>query len=90
MKFLFWTFWTVDVLSTALVVFGAQMRSNWNLQHPFTSVHFWSLVLGGLAIVGGLVLRLVFKMPKASLLFVALPLIVGFVFYLIDSRNKGV
>jgi hypothetical protein len=89
MAFLFWTLWVLDFLGTCLVLFTSQWRESMGAFNPFTSVHFWSLLVSILGLGGGLLFRYGLKMPKLALLFVALPWLALLIYYLIDRKHKG-
>lgn len=86
MHFLFWLLWVIDLLFLVITIAGGIFRGNMALQNPFTSVHFWGIILGLVAVFGGLLLRFSFKMYRPSLLLVALPLIALFIYYLVDRK----
>lgn len=86
MNFLFWFLLVIDLLLAIISIVGGLFRGNLHLQNVFTSFHFWGISLGLLAVAGGLVLRFSLKMPRLSLLVVAIPLLMVLVFYLLDKK----
>lgn len=84
MSFLFWLLWFFDLLLATVSIAGGVFRGNLNLQNPFSSFHFWGILLGFAAVLGGPILRFSMKMPRGSLMLVALPMLVVLVFYWFD------
>lgn len=82
MAVLFWILFFVDVLLCLLTVAGKGFRDSFGA----SSINTWFTVLLFIGTFGGLLARLIFKKPQLSLMVVAVPVLVMFVWYLIDSR----
>ena len=80
---LFWILWIIDLVITLLSVLGKNFRRSFTATDPT----LWFHVLLISSVVGGLLLRLIFKRSAWSLLMVALPLLVLLVWYLIDKAS---
>lgn len=87
MAFLFWLFWTVDLLITLVAFWGKGFRSSFGAS---TDGNAW--IIAGLVLVlgGSLLLRFAFKLRILSLILAALPLIIGGIMYLIDTGKQSV
>jgi hypothetical protein len=85
MVFLFWLLWSIDLLAAVFVLMASDFRQSFGAG---TGLQGWLLLVLALAVVGGPVLRFGFKLRGWSLGVVALPLLVGFLWYLID-RGRG-
>lgn len=86
MAFLFWLLWAVDLLFFVFVLLAAGFRGEMNLS---TGLHGWLLLGLVLALIGGPVLRFLFRLRLASLVAVALPLVGLLVAWLVD-KSRGV
>ncbi|TAE56541.1 MAG: hypothetical protein EAZ89_04620 [Bacteroidetes bacterium] len=84
----FWILWSIDLLITILAIVGAAARESWGAHSPFTSLHFWVIVVGIVAMGASLALRYIWKLPQVSLIVVAIPLLMGFAYYWVDSRGE--
>lgn len=82
MKVLFWVLWVLDLVMGLFLLIAKSFRGSFTSSDP--TVWFDVVLLGSL--IGGLVLRLVFKQPVWSLVPVALPFIVLLVWYLASPR----
>lgn len=85
MSLLFWLLWCCNLLLAIFSILGFLFRSNLNLSNPFTSSHFWALILGLGGVVGGLVLRYSLKMPRGSMLLVTLSILILLLFYFFEK-----
>ena len=81
MASLFWILWVIDLVIALLSVLGKDFRRSFTATDPTFWFHL--LLIG--SIIGGLLLRLVFKRSVLGLALVALPLLVLLVWYLIDK-----
>ncbi len=70
MNLLFWLLWAFDLLFTVFVLLAARFRSGMSLS---TDLHSWLLLGLIVCLVGGPVLRFVFRLRTVSLFMVALP-----------------
>ena len=82
MTALFWILFIVDVLLCLLTVLGKDFRDSFGA----SDINTWFTVLLFVGTLGGLLARLVFRKPQVSLWLVAVPVLVMFVWYLIDTR----
>lgn len=84
MTFLFWLFWSLDLLCAALALWGAGFRSSFGAS---TDLNTW--IVFGLVVVlaGSLALRFGPKLRLLSLCLAALPLAAALIAYLLDSKK---
>ncbi len=82
MSTLFWILFVADLLLCLLVMVGKSFRDSFGA----SSINTWFTVLLFIGTVGGFVARVVLRKPQASLVLVSVPVLVMFVWYLIDSR----
>ena len=86
MNFLFWLLFIVDLLFAILVIFLSGVRQNFGAQSDLNS---WLLIVLVVLIIASLVFRYALKMPRVSLVIVALPILGMFMWYLYDKNSKG-
>jgi hypothetical protein len=86
MTVLFWLLWVFDLLLFAFMVHAIQFRGEMGAS---TGLQTALLIVLILALIGGPVLRFIFRLRLASLLAVGLPSIILLLMYLFD-RARGV
>ena len=85
MTFLYWVLFIIDILFAILIMTGSGFRSSFGAGTDLNSILLIGLVV---IMIASLVLRFVFKMPVASFVVAASPMLGMFIWYLYDKNQK--
>lgn len=83
MAFLFWLFWSIDLLILLVSIIGKGFKDSFHASDDVP----WFEILLGICTIGGFILRVFFKKTVLALAVVSLPLLVLLVMYLIEKLN---
>lgn len=81
MSAIFWILWIVDLALAIVTMLAKDFRQSFTA----TSMNTWFTVVLFVALIGGVLLQVVFKKPVWSLVAVAMPLAILLVWYMVDE-----
>lgn len=85
MVFIFWTFWTVDLLLTLLIFLGKDFRRSWGAGVELNVALGAAIVI---CLIGSLALRFFLRRELWSIIVAGLPLLGMLLWYFADKAKN--